>query len=82
MILILSFLEISFTFLKIIFKGFLIINDDPLEVTHHGLGVERHLALDRRRELLEAIGGCFVALDPSSDAFWEEAGRAGSRMSV
>ena len=25
--------------------------------------------------LLETIGGCIVALDLSSDAFWEEAGR-------
>eukprot|EP01045_Picozoa_sp_COSAG04_P026793 COSAG04_NODE_3791_length_2526_cov_5.686032_1_plen_321_part_00 len=26
--------------------------------------------------MLETIGGCIVALDPSSDAFWEEEGRA------
>ena len=26
--------------------------------------------------LLETVGGCFAALDPSSDAFWEEAERA------
>eukprot|EP01045_Picozoa_sp_COSAG04_P025249 COSAG04_NODE_3279_length_2980_cov_1.509198_1_plen_389_part_00 len=42
---------------------------------HERLAEHCPVALEGGR-MLETIGGCFVALDLSSDAFWEEAGRA------